>query len=65
MVIDTCAVLAEIMSTWNRRDPMKFAEVLVDHIVPSYRDLMSSFDKTQDVQKNGRETKLDLMAGAS
>lgn len=65
MVIDTCAVLAEIMSTWNRRDPMKFAEVLVDHIVPSYRDLMSSFDKTQDVKKNGRETKLDLMAGAS
>lgn len=62
MVIDTYAVLAEIMSTWNRPDAMKFAEVMVDHIVPPYRNLMSSFDKAQDVQKNGQETKLDLMA---
>lgn len=38
-------VLAESMSTWNRPDAMKFAEVMVDHIVPPYRNLMQSFDK--------------------
>lgn len=58
--IDTYAVLAEIMSTWNRPDAMKFAQIMVDHIVPPYRALMESYEKAQNVQKQGRETKLDL-----
>ncbi|MGQ0614689.1 MAG: isochorismatase family protein [Planctomycetaceae bacterium] len=56
--IDTYAVLAELMSTWNRPDAKKFAEVMVDHIVPPYRALIESYDKAQSVQKAGRETKL-------
>lgn len=61
MPIDTYAVLAEIMSTWNRPDAMEFATVMVDHIVPRYRLLIESFEKAQRVQKDGRETKLDLL----
>jgi hypothetical protein len=37
--IDTYAVLAELMSTWNRPDAMDVAAVMVDHIVPPYRAL--------------------------
>jgi nicotinamidase-related amidase len=59
--IDTYAVLAELMSTWNRPDAMAFAQVMVDHIVPPYRALMESYDKAQSVQKVGRETKLDRL----
>jgi nicotinamidase-related amidase len=33
---DTYAVLAELMSTWNRADAMEFAAIMVDHIVPPY-----------------------------
>lgn len=61
MPIDTYAVLAEIMSTWNRADALDFANVMVDHIVPPYRALMESYDKAQSVQKNGHETKLDQL----
>jgi nicotinamidase-related amidase len=61
MPIDTYAVLAELMSTWNRPDAMEFAAVMVDHIVPPYRALMESYDKAQSVQEKGRETKLDLL----
>lgn len=61
MPIDTYAVLAEIMSTWNRADAMEFATIMVDHIVPRYRLLMESYDKAQSVQKVGHETKLDLL----
>lgn len=64
MPIDTYAVLAEIMSTWNRPDAMDFAGIMVDHIVPPYRALMESYDKAQDVQKVGRETKLDRLEAA-
>lgn len=59
--IDTYAVLAELMSTWNRPDAMAFAKVMIDHVVPPYRALMESFDKAQDVQRIGRETKLDRL----
>jgi len=59
--IDTYAVCAEIMSTWNRADAMQFAEVMVDHIAPHYRLLMESHDKAQNVQKVGHETKLNLL----
>ncbi|MES2792994.1 MAG: isochorismatase family protein [Planctomycetota bacterium] len=61
MPIDTYAVLAELMSTWNRPDAMDFAAVMVDHIVPPYRALMESYDKAQNVQKVGHETKLDRL----
>ena len=64
MPIDTYALLAELMSTWNRPDAMEFAAVAVDHIVPPYRALMESYDKAQSVQKTGRETKLDLLEAA-
>jgi len=59
--IDTFAVLAELMSTWNRPDAMEFAQVMVDHIVPPYRALMESYDKAQSILKTGRETKLDRL----
>ena len=66
MPIDTYAVLAELMHTWNRADAMEFAQVMVDHIVPPYRALIESYDKAQSVQKSGRETKLEnLEAGAN
>ena len=64
MPIDTYAVLAEIMSTWNRPDAMEFATVMVDHLVPRYRLLMESYDKAQSVQKVGRETKLEILDAA-
>src|SRR5512145_2006514 len=64
MPIDTYAVLAELMSTWNRPDAMEFAQVMVDHIVPPYRALIESYDKAQNVQKLGRETKLDRLGAA-
>lgn len=59
MPIDTYAVLAELMSTWNRPDAMDFARVMVEHIVPPYQALMESYDKAQSVQRVGHETKLD------
>lgn len=62
--IDTYAVLAELMSTWNRPDVMEFAKVMWEDIVPPYRALMESYDKAQSVQKDGRETKLDLLESA-
>lgn len=61
MPIDTYAVLAEVMSTWNRSDAFDFANIMVDHIVPPYRALMESYDKAQNVQKNGHETKLEKL----
>jgi nicotinamidase-related amidase len=65
MPIDTYAVLAEIMSTWNRPDAMEFAGAMVDYIVPAYRALMESYDKAQSVERLGRETKLDRLESAS
>lgn len=59
MVTDTFAVLAELMSTWNRADALDFAGVMVDHIVPPFRALMESYNKAQSVQRVGHETKLD------
>jgi len=62
--IDTFALLAELMSTWNRADAMDFAQIMVDHIVPPFRALMESYDKAQRVQKSGRETKLEKLEAA-
>lgn len=64
MPIDTYAVLAELMSTWNRPDAMDFAAIMVDHIVPPYRALMESYNKAQSVQKSGKETKLEKLEPA-
>jgi hypothetical protein len=58
--VDTFAVLAELMSTWNRPDAMKFAAVMTD-LAPAYRALMESYEKAQNVQTKGRETKLDKL----
>lgn len=62
--IDTFAALAELMSTWNRADAMEFAAIMADHIVPHYRLLFESYDKAQNVQKTGHETKLDRLEAA-
>jgi nicotinamidase-related amidase len=59
--IDTLAVLAELMSTWNRPDAMDFAQIMVDHIVPPFRALMESYEKAQSVVTQGRETFLDAV----
>lgn len=59
--IDTYAVLAELMNTWNRQDAMKFAQIKVNNIVPPYRNLIESYEKAQLVEKSGHETKLDLL----
>ena len=53
------------MSTWNRADAMEFAAIMTDHIVPPYRALIESYDKAQGVQKNGRETKLEILEAAA
>lgn len=57
--IDMCALLAELMSTWNRPDAMDFAAIMIEHLVPPYRALVESYDKAQNVQKVGKETHLD------
>lgn len=62
--IDTYAVLAEIMSTWNRADAFDFANIMVDHIVPPYRGLIESYEKAKFVEKNGMETNLDILKDA-
>jgi nicotinamidase-related amidase len=56
---DTFAIVGELMQTWNRPEGSRFAEILADHICPSYRCLIESFDKAQKVVGAGPETKLD------
>jgi nicotinamidase-related amidase len=60
--IDTFAVIGELMQTWNRPDAMEFAGIMKDYIVPHYQLLFESYEKAQNVQKVGRETKLDRQA---
>src|SRR5262245_19285345 len=60
MPIDTYAVVAEIMNTYNRPDAMDFVAIIVDHIVPSYQALLESYNKARSAQKEGQETKLSL-----
>jgi nicotinamidase-related amidase len=62
--IDTYAVLAELMSTWNRPDAMEFAQIMIDDVVPPYKALFESYDKAQSVQKDGHETKLEKLESA-
>jgi nicotinamidase-related amidase len=45
MPIDTYAVIAELMNTYDRADAMEFVSALVDHLVPHYRLLTESYDR--------------------
>ena len=49
MPIDTYAVIAELMGTYERADAMEFVDALVDHVVPHYRLLMESYDRANSV----------------
>jgi nicotinamidase-related amidase len=62
--VDTFAVLAEVMGTWNRADAMDFAAIMADDILPGYRALMESFNKAAAVQHMGAETQLDRLESA-
>ena len=48
--IDTYAVIAELMSTYDRADAREFVDALVDHVVPHYRLLMESYDRANSVK---------------
>jgi nicotinamidase-related amidase len=61
MPIDTFALLAEVMSTWNRADAFDFANIMSEHLVPPYRALMESYEKAKTVEKEGFETHLEKM----
>lgn len=63
MPIDTFAVLAEIMSTWNRPDAMEFAAVMAE-LMPPFQALSECFQKAQSVLQNGKETNLDKLEAA-
>ena len=58
--IDTLGVISELQQTWNRPNALEFANVFADYIMPNYRLLMESYDKAQSVQRNGKETVLDV-----
>lgn len=56
---DTFAIVAELMRTWNRPEGSRFAQILAEHVCPEYKCLMESYDKAQEIAKNGPETQLD------
>lgn len=47
------------MRTWNRPEGSRFAQILAEHVCPEYKCLMESYDKAQEIAKNGPETNLD------
>lgn len=57
--IDTYAAICHIMGTWNREDGQWWAQLMADDIVPKYANLISSYNKAQQIQKDGPETVLD------
>lgn len=57
--MDTFAMVAELMRSWNRAEGSRFAEILSDHVCPEYKCLIESYTKAQAVVKDGPETKLD------
>lgn len=57
--MDTFAMVAELMRTWNRAEGSKFGEIIAEHIVPTYKCLMESYAKAQAVVHDGPETKMD------
>ena len=56
--MDTFAMVAELMRTWNRPEGSKIAEILSE-LVPEYRCLIESYIKAQAVVNDGPETQLD------
>lgn len=56
--VDTFALLAEIMSTWNRPDADEFANIMVE-IVPPYQALIESYNMAQQIKEQGAQTKLE------
>jgi len=66
--LDTFAVLSEIMATWNRSDSWQFAEVMMDNVVPLYRNLVECYkrdsgESKQPPQDQAKEGK--MQQGAS
>lgn len=61
--IDTLAVIAEMQQTWNRPDALEFANLFADYMMPGYRLLMESYDKAQQIAKDGPETVMDKQKG--
>lgn len=55
---DTFAMCAELMRTWNRPEGSAFAEILAG-ICPEYQCLIESYNKAQQIQRDGPETHLD------
>jgi hypothetical protein len=62
--IDTLAVISELQQTRNRPDALKFANIYADHMMPDYRLLIESCEKTQSVVMQGHETMLDAVKPA-
>ena len=58
MPIDTFAVLAELMCTWNRSDASAYAAVMAE-LIPPFQALIECYGKAQTVQQKGRETVMD------
>jgi nicotinamidase-related amidase len=58
MPIDTFAVLAELMSTWNRTDAMEYAAVMAE-LIPPFQALNECYAKAQSVKEKGAETIMD------
>lgn len=57
--MDTFAMVAELMRTWNRPEGSRFAAIISEHIIPTYRCLMECYEKAQAVAKDGPETVMD------
>lgn len=57
--VDTFAILCELQHTWNRPDAMEFANLYGEYVIPDYRLLMESYEKSQSVITQGRETVMD------
>src|SRR4030042_6429392 len=47
--IDTFAVVGELQQTWNRPDALEYAKLFGEHILPSYRLLVESHSKTEEL----------------
>jgi nicotinamidase-related amidase len=61
--IDTVATICELMETWNRSDAMDYAAILMS-LWPDYQLLVESYNKAQQVQREGRETHLEHVKAA-
>ena len=57
--MDTFAMVAELMRTWNRPEGSRFAAIIAEHISPNYKCLMECYDKAQAVVSDGPETVMD------